>query len=176
MKKWMTLNKKFASKCHIYNRYTLERQSEESLKKGTFDVLESRDWVNVIALTEKKEVIIVEQYRHGIDQIALEIPGGALEVKEDPVVGAKREFEEETGYVSNRWSLLGAVDVNPAFMTNQCFTYLAEDCVYKGDQKLDELEEINIHLIPLEDVYKMILDRKITHSLVIAAFYLYRLR
>ncbi len=171
VKKWETKSETFISQSKVFRRYAVTRVSQDSGKEGTFDVVKSLDWVNIVGLTPDNKVILVEQYRHGTDQITWEVPGGAADPGEDPLDAAKREFSEETGYFSEEWERLGGVDVNPAFMTNRCEMFLAKNCTKIGDQKLDHFEEIDILEIPLDDIPKLIENNKITHSLVIGAFY-----
>lgn len=169
--KWETKSKEFVSQSKVFRRHQVTRKSLDSGKEGTFDVVESLDWVNIIGLTPDNKVIFVEQYRHGTDEITWEIPGGAANRGEDLFLAAKREFEEETGYTSNEWEKIGYVDVNPAFMTNRCETYLAKNCVKNSEQNLDHFEEIDIFEIELQKIPSLIKEGKIKHSLVIAAFY-----
>ena len=104
--------------------------------------------------------------------MTLEIPGGAVNLGEDFEKAAKRELEEETGYRSNEWVNLGCVDPNPAFMSNKCQMFLARDAKLEAEMDLDPLEEIELQLIPLKDVPTLIKEGKVTHSLVVSAFYL----
>lgn len=152
----------------LYKRVT--RHSMESKKQSVFDVLHCPNWVNIIALTKDKKVIIVEQYRQGTDEVTWEVPGGVGHKNEPFLETAKRELLEETGYSSNNWIPLGIVDVNPAFMTNQCASFLAMDCEETDEQNLDPMEEIDLKFVDLDEIPKLIKERKITHSLVIAAF------
>ena len=173
IKKWKNKSKKSIFKAKVFDYYQIENFSPESQKQGVFDLLQCRNWVNVIAITPKREVIMVEQYRHGTDRVTLEIPGGVAENGKDILSEARRELAEETGYQSEKWESLGQVDANPAFMNNFCATFLAQDCLIFGNQNLDPLEEIEIRLIPLGQIPSLIQEGKITHSLVVAAFYLY---
>jgi 8-oxo-dGTP pyrophosphatase MutT (NUDIX family) len=133
--------------------------------------LESNDWINVIPLTPQKEVVMIYQYRHGIRDNTLEIPGGILEERDSPEAAARRELYEETGYKETEMLLLGSVHTNPAFLNNRCFTYLAKDVSLAGEQELDDKEDIEVVLKPLSDIPRLIREGKITHSLVLAAFY-----
>lgn len=175
VKKWETKSEKSILNAKVFNYRQVERTSQDSGKTGQFDVLECYDWVNIVALTPNNEVILVEQYRQGTDQITLEIPGGVGHPGEDIIDGAKRELQEETGYQAEEWVKLGEVDANPAFMTNTCATYLAKGCKKVSEQDLDPFEEIDIKLIPLSEIPNLIREGKITHSLVVAAFHLFDL-
>ena len=159
----------------IFNYYKKIRTSPDGKKKGTFDVIECYPWVNVLAFNEKNELILVEQYRHGVDNITLEIPGGAVDKGEKSLDAAKRELLEETGYTSSEWVSLGEVQANPAFMTNTCATFLALNCKKTGTQNLDPMEDIEVKLLSLENFEQKIKTKEIAHSLVVSAYALYRL-
>jgi 8-oxo-dGTP pyrophosphatase MutT (NUDIX family) len=138
--------------------------------------LECDDWVNVLALTAQDELILIRQYRFGTEAVTLEIPGGVIEPGEDPALAAARELEEETGYVAGRVEPLGSVHPNPALQGNRCHSFLALDCVKQHAGRQDEGEDILVQLYPRADVPRLILEGQITHSLVVVAFYLERLR
>ncbi|MGD8556242.1 MAG: NUDIX hydrolase [Chromatiales bacterium] len=105
-------------------------------------VIESNDWVNIVALTPAREVILVEQYRFGTGKVSLEVPAGVVDPGESPLETAKRELLEETGYSSDDWKPIGRVESNPAFMNNECHFWLATDAVKSNGQSLDEGEDI----------------------------------
>lgn len=135
-------------------------------------VLEAPRWVNVIALLPGDEVLLVRQWRFGVAATTLEIPGGMVE-EDDALAAAARELVEETGYRAGRWTLLGEVEPNPAFLTNRCLTYLAEDLVRVGEPEGDGEEELELARAPLAQIPELIRRGEIRHSLVIAAFYLF---
>ncbi len=169
--KWKIHKKEVVLTAHVFRYQKVQSESPTNHQIGDFDVVQCLNWVNVIALTPKGECILVKQYRHGIEDVTLEIPGGAINMGEDPLLAAKRELQEETGYSSSKWIFLGKVDANPAFMNNSCETYLALDVFKTHAQELDPFEEIEVVIKPVSEIKKLIREREITHSLVVAAFY-----
>jgi len=138
-----------------------------------FYVFESHEWVNIIPVTRNREVVLIKQYRHGVRDVLLEIPGGIVEPGDTPLDAAIRELKEETGYTAKEMVFLGATHANPAFMNNRCHSYLALDSFPDGSQNLDDKEDIEVLLRPLDDIPRMIREGEITHSLILAAFYRY---
>ncbi len=119
-------------------------------------ILEYRDWVAVLALTERQEVILVRQYRHGAQKVIEELPGGSMDAPDaSPLEAARRELLEETGYSSERFIEVGKVSPNPASQTNLIHSFLALDAEKVGAQHLDVTEEIEVLLKPLEEVIHM---------------------
>lgn len=170
--KWKILSSEVALTASIFRYVKLKSKSPSNDKIGDFDLIQCLNWVNVIAITKDQKIVLIKQYRHGTDQVTVEIPGGAVNPKEDARVGAERELREETGYTSQNWKHLGRVDANPAFMNNHCDTYLALDCEKTHDQDFDPFEEIEVYLRDVKDLRSMVSSGEITHSIVISALYL----
>ena len=134
-------------------------------------ILQQPNWVNVIPLTPDEQVIMVEQWRHGTRSVHLETPGGLMDEGEKPEQSARRELLEETGYEAGSIVRLGMVYPNPAIQSNQQFYILAKDCRKVAEPKLDNAEDITVKLVPLAEIPQMIATGKITHGIVIGAFY-----
>jgi len=146
LKHWKILNSKYLYK---RNGMAVRVDQCETHNGDIFDpyVIESKDWVNVIALTKKREVVLVRQYRHGVGEVLLEITAGIMdEEDESPQQTAQRELLEETGYSSEHFIEVGKVYPNPATHTNMTHAFLALDVEKVGQQSLDETEEIEIFL------------------------------
>jgi 8-oxo-dGTP pyrophosphatase MutT (NUDIX family) len=170
---WIFLHSKILYACRIF---TLKKEGYRSPRTGRehdFFLLDSADWVNVIPLTADGRVILVKQFRMGTKGFSLEIPGGMLDDGDHPAGAAARELLEETGYAGEEPILLGVVHPNPAIQTNRCYTYLINNVVFKTSPRQDSTEDIQVQSAPLAHIPELIRKGKITHALVIAAFYWY---
>jgi len=119
----------------------------------------------VFALTPNHEVILVEQYKHGVGDICLELPGGLFD-KEDakPQAAAQREFREETGYDTALYFELGVFAHDPTRTATQVHAFLALDAAQVGEQNLDENEAIVVKKVPLADLPDLIRSGRIVAS------------
>jgi 8-oxo-dGTP pyrophosphatase MutT (NUDIX family) len=131
------------------------------------------DWCNVPAETPEGELVFVWQYRHGTDEMSLEIPGGVIDPGEEPIDAARRELEEETGYTAESFELVSVVEPNPALQGNRCFTFLARGARLTAKTAFDDLEDLETLLVPPEDLAGLIDDQVVTHALVVVALELY---
>ncbi len=172
-KAWKLISSRVDRSFRIFNLRTDHARSPRTGQTHDFYILESPDWVNVIPLTSDNEVVLIRQYRHGTREVTLEIPGGLVEGDSSPEDAGRRELIEETGYEGPEWVLLGSVHPNPAFLTNQCYTYLARHVTRVKKQNQDEKEDIEVLLKPLKEIPRLIREKQITHALVVAAFYHY---
>lgn len=171
---WRRLRSEHAGHFRIFDIRQDTRLSPRTGREHKFYVLDSADWTNIIPITPKGEVVLIRQFRHGVEQVTLEIPGGMIDPEDaTPAASARREMVEETGYDSSRIVPLDFVHPNPAILNNRCYTFAALDVEFTGAQQLDGSEDIAVELHKLEQIPKLILDCRITHALVVAAFYKY---
>jgi ADP-ribose pyrophosphatase len=129
-------------------------------KHSERDVIRHNGSVVILALDNAKSkkdpwIVIERQYRHAANQFLWELPAGKLEAGEDPMTGAQRELEEETGYQAKKWRPLVEYYASPGFLGESMKVFLAEGLV-PGDAHPEEDEEIEIRLVKLSDVLKMI--------------------
>ena len=168
---WPPLSSRALGAFKIFSVRRERFRSPRTGKAHDFYVLDCPDWVNVIALTDRNEVVLVRQFRAGTRSVTLEIPGGSVESHDgSALAAARRELREETGHAGRRWKRLGVVHPNPAFQSNRCTTYLARGCRRVGDLIPDAGEDLAVECVPLEQIPGLIRRGRITHSLVIAAF------
>jgi ADP-ribose pyrophosphatase len=146
-------------------------RSPQSEREHEFDILDSPDWVNVIALTAEGKVVLIRQFRHGTGEITTEIPGGMIDPGENPLEAARRELREETGYQATEWEGIGTVEPNPAFQTNTTYSFLARGAHLAGEQRPDENEEIEVFEHPLGNIWQLLEGGIIKHALVLCAFF-----
>lgn len=171
IKPWKILNSKYLYKT---NGVALRIDQCEIQSGNIFEpyVIETGTWVNVVALTKEREVILEKQYRHGAGQVLLEIPAGIMdEEDESPLQAAQRELLEETGYTSERFIEVGKVYPNPATHNNMTYSFLALDVEKAGQQSLDETEEIEVSLVPFNEFVSLAKEGGLPQALHISALF-----
>jgi 8-oxo-dGTP pyrophosphatase MutT (NUDIX family) len=134
-------------------------------------IFELGPWANVLALTKAGEAVLVRQYRHGVCDVLWEFPGGVVEEGEEPVEGARRELLEETGYRAAKLILVGRLYPNPAIQTNTLYCFLALDAEKVGEQHLDAGEDIEVQLVPLDELVEMAKRGDLPHAMQTAMLF-----
>ena len=157
----------------LFSVYINRSRSPRTGQVHEFQVLDSPDWVAVIAVTPQKDLVMVKQYRHGTGELSLEPPGGLVKEGQSPEQSAREELQEETGYVATTWESLGWMHPMPALFTNKFHVFLARDAVPTGQLNPDETEEIETVLLPLSGVKDSIRLGRIRCSVMIAALHLF---
>lgn len=169
---WQALDSRSVYACRLFD--VRERRSRSPRTRQVHDiyVLEMGDWVNIVPITPGRDVVMVRQFRHGIEDTTLEVPAGMIDAADaGPLVAARREMREETGYDSDAIEPLGVSHPNPAIQGNRCHTFLARDVVLHGAPRHEGTEYTESVLVPLADVQDMIRDGIIMHALAIVAFH-----
>ena len=173
--RWKRLASELIYSCRIFSLKKNLSRSPRTQKSHDFFVLESGDWVNIIPITPSGDVVLIRQYRHGVENFTLEIPGGMVDDKDTtPAHAARREMQEETGYDSNEIFPLGSIHPNPAIQNNRCHSFLASNVEKIFDPSFDSTEETEVFLVPAGSLGDLVARGQITHSLVVVAFYWYQ--
>lgn len=176
IKPWQKTGSKTAGNFRIF---TIRQDFKVSPRTGEphdFFVLDCRDWVNVVAVTPDRQLVMIEQYRQGTDTVELEIPGGIIDAKDaSPAAAGIRELREETGYEGERPQMIGKIFPNPAIMSNTCHTLLVENSQPKHPVEWDHAEDIITRLVPLNEIPKLVASGQIRHALVVVALYHFEL-
>ena len=176
LRPWRRLGSRRLADCRVFEVDEVRFEPPAGGAAPTFYSIRSTDWVNVIPLTPDRQVLLLRQYRFGIEEFTLEIPGGMCDPGETPAAAARRELVEETGHDSTRIEELGWVHPNPAIQTNRCFSYLALDVTRVGAPRPDAYEAFEQLAVPLERIPRLIREGRITHALVVSAFQLLDVR
>ena len=172
-RRWRKLRTEPHATTRIFDVVRATYQHPDREQPRDFFVINAPDWVNVVALTPDHQLVLVRQFRYGIDDFSLEVPGGVIEAGEDPVAAGQRELREETGYVGTSARLLGTVHPNPAMQSNRCHLVLVEQARRAADLEWDPDEELEIITRPLDEVYALAASGGITHALVLNALLLF---
>lgn len=174
MKKWKLLKseKLFNSKW-----ISLSKNSYEINGKIFDDYyhIDRPDYVLIVAVNEKKEIIIERQYRRGIDEIMLELPSGWIDEGENPVQAAERELQEETGY-KGKGEQIGVLKAQPGFMSMKAYVILIRIDKEMGDKSLSSDEIIETFKLPIDKITEMIKNGEITDMNFVSAINLYMIK
>lgn len=176
VKVWEKIASKAIGNFRIFNIRSDIKVSPRTGKEHDFYVIESVNWVNVIALTKKGKLVMIDQYRHGSNTVELEIPGGMMDAEDSSALEAGlRELREETGYEGTQAEVIGQIYPNPAIMDNVCYTVLVRDCELKHQPALDQCEDVAVRLVDAAEAPWLVREGKIGHSLVVVALYHFEL-
>ena len=169
---WKIISKKLIFKCDFFTLRSEQCRDHKDQLIDNYYLLDSKDWVQVVALDESKSFIMVEQYRHGGAVKFLEFPGGVVDSGEELSEAATRELLEETGYSPGRLTYLGYDYPNPALQTNKIHLYVAESCTRVSEQSLDPHEEISIKLMEEQTLISHI-SKGSNHALMLSSYLKY---
>jgi ADP-ribose pyrophosphatase len=149
-------------------------------KPSERDVIRHNGSVVILAVDKSKSkkdpyIVMERQYRHAAQQYLWELPAGKLEPREDPLAGAQRELEEETGYRAKKWKPLVEYYGSPGFLGESMKVYLAEGLL-AGDAHPEDDEDIEFRLVKLSNIVEMIEKGAIKYGKTLCSVLLYARR
>ncbi|MBT5264861.1 MAG: NUDIX hydrolase [Rhodospirillaceae bacterium] len=141
-------------------RHRIDRcRTANGLIVEPYHVLEFADWINVVAVTEGLDLLLVREYRHASGELVIGLPGGIVDDADRLDVGpgsdaaARRELREETGGTAARWDEIACVWANPATQTNKVWSYLATGVRISHDTDFDANEDIELVPVPIGEAF-----------------------
>jgi ADP-ribose pyrophosphatase len=159
-------------------RVTKDKIIEPSGKESVRDVIRHNGSVVILAVDNSKSkkdpwIVIERQFRHAANQFLWELPAGTLDPGEDPLVGAQRELEEETGYRARKWRPLVRYFASPGFLGEAMNVFVAEGLV-PGEARPEDDEDIDFRLVKMSEILKLIRKGAIQDGKTLSCILLYR--
>lgn len=170
---WQTLKSTYAFLCPWLKVRKDHVRLPSGLEMDDFYVIESNDWVNVIAITEDGKIIIEEQYRHGIQRVCFELPAGNVSEGETPLAAAKRELLEETGYAGGKWSSFCSSVPNASGMNTVCHTFIAKNVKKISEPQLESTEDIIVRFLTKDEILQLLNTDSIIEGVMQAPLWKY---
>jgi 8-oxo-dGTP pyrophosphatase MutT (NUDIX family) len=147
-------------------------ETQEGKIIDPYYVYEFPTWVTAVAITAEGKFILERQYRYALDVTCFEIPGGCVDDSDSSLeMAISRELLEETGYRFTQFEYLGKSSSNPSTNNNWMHMFLATGGRYVQVQELDYNEEIEVHLVDLNELKKLLAENQIIQSMHVTALY-----
>lgn len=157
---------------HPWLQIVLDTLTRDGQEWPYIYVVSPMEAVAVVALTGDGKVVLTRQYRHPVEGIIFDLPAGRMDEGEEPLAAARRELEEETGYRAGKWESLARYNPYPGSMRAATNLFFATD-LRPGQQHLDPAEELEVVLVPVDEVLDGILagryiDFSLQHGVLLA--------
>ena len=169
---WKTIRSRIA-----YQNPWLQIREDDVIRPdgepGIYGVVEIRPSIGVLAFNQKRELALVGQWRYPSERYTWEIVrGGSSEGEADLLEVAKRELQEETGFLAQSWQPFGKLDVCNGVTTDVQHVFIAQDLQFVGTH-FDPVEEITTEWQPFEQVFHRVMQGEITEVCSVAAILRY---
>lgn len=173
---WEVLGQEHEGDFEIFRARAMRVRSPTDGEEHTFHVAEAADGVTVLAFTPGGELVMVEQWRHPVQKVTLELPAGIIDPGETPEQAAVRELREETGYGGGAPECIGCLVLNPSWQTTRLYTVVIRDARREGEKELDEGEDTRVCCITLDEARRRVLAGEIDAAPVVGALALFSWR
>jgi len=163
--KWKTLSSEYLVRHPYFTARRDKCKTTEGKIIEEYFVVELPTTACAVPITEDGKVLMIQQYRHPVGKVLLELPGGFIDKNELPEVAMARELLEETGYRFTSVEQVGKIGANPGVLDNFTILFLARGGKKTSEQSLDHNEDIEVVTITLDELKKLFLENKIVQSL-----------
>ncbi|HEX2209411.1 MAG TPA: NUDIX hydrolase [Longimicrobium sp.] len=153
----------------MFRVHTMHARSPEDGSIHEFNLACAPDGVAVIAITPDERLVMVEQWRHPVQRVTLELPAGVVDEGERPEDAGPRELREETGYAGGEPECIGTCVVNPSWQNTRVHAVVVRGVERAGDKELDDAEETRVRCVPVARVRRMVAEGEIDSATAIAA-------
>lgn len=170
---WEVVRQEDQGDFEIFSVRTLHARSPDDGSMHTFNLACAPDGVVVIALTPDEQLVMVQQWRHPVQRVTLELPAGMVDEGERPEQAGPRELREETGYEGGEPECLGSVILNPSWQNTRVHAVVVRDARRAGGKELDEGEDTRVHCVPLAQVRRMVVEGEIDSAPTVSALALF---
>lgn len=163
--KWKILSSEYLCRFPFFTARKDKCETPDGKIIEEYYVVELPTTVCAVAITEDNKVLMVKQYRHPIEEVLLEIPGGFIDTGETAEKAVRRELKEETGYEFSEIIPVGKSAANPGVLNNFTYFFLAKGGIKTSAQHLDKNEELSVEKISLQELKDLFLENKIIQAL-----------
>lgn len=174
IERWKLIERKDVSPSKWYPLYIDKVRLPNGTEIEDYYVSELGDVAMIVAVTPEKEIVFAKQYKHGVQDILLELPAGRIGGK-TPQQAAHEELREETGIVADELVPLGKVAIAPSKDSTYTHAFLLTNARIQKEQDLDETENIELVKIPISKLDEKIMSGEIHVADTIAALTLAKL-
>ena len=170
LKKWKLLSEKEISPSPYFPLFVQTLMLPNGRTINDYYISKLGNVAMVVAVTEKKEVVFVRQYKNGVGEILIELPAGRLgqNSKKSLEQLGRDELLEEVGIVAENLIHLGEVLPSPSKDSTHTHGFLLLNAKITQEQSLDQNEEIEIVLVPAKEIEVKIKSGEIRASDTIA--------
>jgi 8-oxo-dGTP pyrophosphatase MutT (NUDIX family) len=173
---WEVLHQEHEGDFEIFSARAMRVRSPRDGETHTVHVADAADGVVVVALTPGGELVMVEQWRHPVQKVTLELPARIIEPDETPEQAAVRELREETGYAGGQPERIGCLVLNPSWQTTRLYTVVVRGARREGDKELDDGEDTRVCCVTVDEARRRVLDGEIDAAPVVGALALFSWR